>query len=124
MASQVDVRGNKQIIAPGAPDSIGRTPVALSVSGNDLSYTVNDSNGHPQTSTVHLTPQTVLRTAFNQAGTQEYSQPRQLVSSVQLPNGQSYVFGYDSQGSGGSSQFGEVTSITLPTGARVDYVWG
>ena len=39
------------------------------------------------------------------------------VSSLLLPNGQSYTFGYD-------GQWGLVNSITYPTGGKVTYTWG
>jgi YD repeat-containing protein len=39
------------------------------------------------------------------------------VSSLTLPNGQSYTFGYD-------QKWGLVNSITYPTGAKVTYTWG
>jgi RHS repeat-associated protein len=39
------------------------------------------------------------------------------VSSLLLPNGQSYTFGYD-------GKWGLVNSITYPTGGKVTYTWG
>ena len=65
-----------------------------------------------------------VRTNFNQPvpttngsnGTAtEYTNVLAVVSSIQLPDGTSYQFGYDEGG------YGEVTSITLPHGGAVSY---
>jgi YD repeat-containing protein len=123
MAGEIDPRNNKQVLAPGSQDSIGRTPLTQTASGNTISYSIPDASGTSRTYAVALTSLANVQTAFNLPGWHEYNQPRQVVSSVTLPNEQSYVFGYDNGGPGGAMQYGEVTSLTLPNGARVDYTW-
>jgi RHS repeat-associated protein len=113
-AGEYDLRGNHQVVSPGGVDSTGRTPITEQNNGNQIVYTTHDSNGSPQTYTVNLQTITVS-TQFGFNGIQEYSANRQVVSSVVLPNQQSYSFQYDA--------WGEITQMTLPTGAVINYQW-
>ena len=114
MAKVTDTRGNTQIASPGNLDSVGRTPITEQTTGNQMIYTVHDSNGNAQQYTVNL-ESISISTHFGGQGITEYSHTRQTVSSVGLPNGQSYSFIYDS--------YGDITQINLPTGGYVSYVW-
>lgn len=112
-ASESDLRGNTQTIAPGGTDSIGRTLVTQQSSANQIIYTIHDSNGTPQSYIVNLEP-IAISTQFDGIPA-EYSATRQTVSSIILPNLQSYSFQYDS--------FGDITQIVMPDGATVNYQW-
>ncbi len=46
-----------------------------------------------------------------------------VVKSIQLPNGQSYQFDYDSLDTG-STSYGLVSQVTYPSGGYVQYKWG
>jgi YD repeat-containing protein len=118
--AELDVNGNAQAVAPGGQDSIQRTPMSMQVNGNQITYTYQDSNGQPQTYTVNLVNK-VISTQFGGGATApvDYNTngaiTQQVVSSVLLPDGTSYTFQYDS--------WGEITQITLPSGAVVNYQW-
>ena len=114
-AGESDPRGNGQVISPGGTDSIGRTPVTQQVNGNQIIYQVHDSNGVLQNYVVNL--ETIpVATNFGVTGIADYVGSRQVVASVVLPNQQSYSFAYQ-------DGWGEITQITLPTGAVVNYQW-
>ena len=105
-------------------DTLGRTVLSssgfgasgntLTVSGLSSPYTVNWT-----TASYNFNPNASLawgdgycRGMSNAQGT---SVP--VVSSITLPNQQSYSFSYD-------SNYGLINQITYPTGAKVTYTWG
>src|SRR5260370_24726940 len=93
-------------------DTLGRTPVTKSINGNTTTYTVQKSDGGQQSYTV--TAETInVATNFGVTGVTEYSGTLTVVQSVGLPDSTQYSFGYDS--------YGEINSVTLPTGATVTY---
>ena len=114
-----DPSGNAQTVAPGGDDSIGRTPITSNINGSTITYTYTDSNGQQQSYVVSL-EDIAIQTGFSavtNAGApyNDFSGTKQVVSSVLLPDGTSYSFTYDS--------YGEITSITMPTGAVMRYQW-
>jgi RHS repeat-associated protein len=113
-AAETDLRGNSQIVSPGGTDSIGRTIVTQQTSANQIVYLVHDSNGSPQSYTVNL-ESIPISTQFNSSGIREYSYTRQVVSSIVLPNQQSYSFQYDS--------WGDIAQIMEPSGTIINYQW-
>jgi RHS repeat-associated protein len=113
-AAEADLRGNSQIVSPGGTDSIGRTIVTQITSANQIVYLIHDSNGSLQPYTVNLEP-IQISTQFGNTSIHEYSATRQVVSSVVLPNQQSYSFQYDS--------WGHITQIVEPNGAIINYQW-
>lgn len=102
-------------------DDLGRTPVIATTSGNVTYYDVLAPNGPINNNgtrvryTVTTTPIQVS-TQFNETGVVEWSGTLSPVTSIQLPDGSSYHFSYDS--------YGEMTSVTLPTGGVITYGWG
>jgi RHS repeat-associated protein len=107
-------------------DDVGRTPVIATTNGNTTTYDVLAANGPINNNGTRVrytvtTTQVTLYTSFNQSGVTEYqnnnAQPATItaVSSVQLPDGSSYSFQYDS--------YGAITQMTLPTGGVVRYGW-
>jgi YD repeat-containing protein len=102
-------------------DDIGRTPVIATTSGNITYYDVLapngpiNNNGKRVRYTVTTTPIQVS-TQFNETGVVEWSGTLSPVTSIQLPDGSSYSFSYDS--------YGEMKSVTLPTGGVITYGWG
>jgi RHS repeat-associated protein len=116
--AEADAAGNSQSVAPGYPDSLGRTPVTQTVSGNQIFYTVQDSTGASQMYTVTFANQALEAPygsgtvqAINQAGTNA----DQLITSIQPPQGNPYRFQYDASGT--------LTQLTLPSGAVIKYMW-
>ncbi len=101
-------------------DDLGRTPVIVTKNGNVTYYDVLapngpiDNNGLRVRYTVTTAP-IQINTAFNEQPVQEWSGTLSPVQSIQLPDGSSYSFSYDS--------YGEMTSITLPTGGVINYGW-
>ena len=107
------VDGNGNII-----DTLNRTPVTKTVNGNITSYDVLNSQG--STSHFAVTAGTVnANTAFTQSGVNEYSGSFTAIQRIDLPDGTSYIFGYDSGTTSGF--YGLLTSMTLRTGGQVQY---
>ena len=46
------------------------------------------------------------------------------IQSIVLPDGTAWTFGYDSSNSPSQYAYGDLTSITFPTGGTITYVWG
>src|SRR5258708_16585035 len=91
-------------------DTLGRTPVTTTTSGNQvfLDY-LNPQGG---TSRITMTQVAInLATQFGNGG--DYTGTLQAIQSVALPDGTSYQFQYD--------MYGQITSMTLPTGGQVTY---
>ncbi|MGD0446173.1 MAG: hypothetical protein ABSA39_19745 [Edaphobacter sp.] len=122
--SETDAHSNSQGVGAGVTDSIGRQPVTMTSSSNQVIYTTESSVGASQQYTVGLTS-IPISTFFNVQGPDpvtEDVETRQVIQSVMLPNGQQYTFQYndvDAQG----HQYGYITHIGLPTGGSVDYTW-
>jgi RHS repeat-associated protein len=130
-----DSNGN-QISTPDAGtfiDTLGKTPALLNGVGintdatgcvspyaisSAVNYNYQDPNGVSQTVKIcySFVP---IQTAFNVAGVAEDSSSSdwQFVGlmSIILPNGTYWGFSYDN--------YGEITSIHLPTGGSISYVW-
>lgn len=87
-------------------DTQGNTPVLVSTSGNQTYYDVLGTGGtrNRYTATWGTIP---FSTNFGQNGVQETSGSFSALTQLQLPDGSSYTFSYDS--------YGELTSVTLPT---------
>jgi RHS repeat-associated protein len=101
--------GNGNVI-----DTLNRTPVTKTVNGSTTTYAILNSQG--KTSNILVTTESIsVSTGFGVSGVTEYSGSLTVVKTVQLPDGQSYTLGYDS--------YGELYSITLPTGGTISYVY-
>ena len=94
-------------------DTLGREPVIASFSGNPVSQVFLDylnPQGARSRATVTLVPIN-LATQFGTGG--DYTGTLSAVQSIFFPDGSSYQFQYDS--------YGQITSVTLPTGGQVTY---
>jgi YD repeat-containing protein len=103
--------GNGNVI-----DTLGRTPVTYVPNGANCStsYCYNVVNSHGTTSQIKVTTTTVsVNTAFGVAGVTEYSGNLTVIQKITLPDQTFYQFGYDS--------YGEINSVTLPTGGVITY---
>jgi RHS repeat-associated protein len=92
-------------------DTLGRTPVITTISGNNTFYDVLNAQGGRSrfTATAETIPVSVPL----------YSSTLTVIQSIALPNGTSYQFGYDSGTTG--DNWGLINSVTLPTGGQVSY---
>ncbi len=130
--NQKDSNGNYVVPAGvncdiSGTDTLGRTPISVVANGNTLTYSVLNETGG--TSTYTATKQQIsVSTSFASAGStnQEYPQSWNyqtisVIQSLQLPDGTSYTFGYDSGATAG--HYGQLTSMTLPTGAQITYTY-
>jgi RHS repeat-associated protein len=100
-------------------DTLGRTPVLTTTSGNNIYYDVLAYNGTRSRYTV-TTEAVFYHTAFDQSGVpSEGGGDFPAIQSIQLPDGSSYSFTYDSGTTAG--KYGELTSVTLPTGGVIEY---
>ncbi len=93
-------------------DTLGRTPVTKTVNGTTTTYALLNSQGLRSSVTVTTTTISVS-TAFGQSGVTEYSGTLTVIQKITLPDNTFYQFGYDS--------YGEINSITLPTGGQITY---
>jgi RHS repeat-associated protein len=117
-------------------DSLGRTPFAITTCSdnpNATCYAIPNSSGG--TSTYEITWETLnVCTAFNRWGDDYCTVPTtqhgrqvpahgtfQAIQSIILPDKTAYTFKYDSGTSPGN--YGELTGVTLPTGATLDYTY-
>lgn len=101
-------------------DSLGRTPVLITTSGNHIYYDVLASGGARARYTV--TTETInYNTAFGQQAVNDVQGSFYAIQSIQLPDGSSYSFTYDSGTASGN--YGELTGVTLPTGGTVQYTY-
>jgi YD repeat-containing protein len=101
--SDRDTLGRRLVIAPPLGCLYNCTPSPgsyqiLTSSGSYATYSIVDSS-------------ISVSTAFNVPSVTEYSGTVQMISTITLPDGSSYQFGYDS--------YGELSSMTLPTGGQV-----
>jgi RHS repeat-associated protein len=118
-----DTNGNYTSFPGGVvTDQLGRHPYTYTVDNtNHVSYVdVTASDGSTARTTVTYANYNV-NTAFGRLQTTEYSGPLLLPQSIVLPNGSTYLFDYDSGTTSG--HYGELTRITLPTGAQVSYTY-
>ena len=94
-----DSNGNMETLGPGWPDTLGRTIVTQQNGTNQVLYKVYDSSGTLQTYTVNYAG-IAVQTNFGVNGiygtlVYEYSSTRNVITSIVLPNGQSYGFQYE-----------------------------
>jgi RHS repeat-associated protein len=110
---------NGNYFSPGANgglliDTLQRSPVNVTQSGATTYYDVLTWQGQRARYTV--TTETIpVSTGFQQSAVAEYTGNITVIQSVQLPNGSSYSFTYD------SGAYGELTGISLPTGGQITY---
>ena len=97
-------------------DTLGHTPVTITTNGNQTFYDVLTVGSQTKRYTITTGP-VYVNTAFGQPQVNEYSGTLTAIQSIRLPDGTSYSFSYDSGTSPG--HYGELQSITLPTGAPV-----
>lgn len=103
-------------------DELGRstltTTTACNSNSNQTCFTLLNSQGG--TAVFTLTSESIpVCTDFGQSGVTEYCGNMTVVQSLQLPDGTSYQFTYDSGSSVG--HYGELTAVTLPTSAQITY---
>ena len=104
-------------------DSVGRTPIIVTKSGSITYYDVLAPNGPINNNGTRVryivtTAPVSIGTTFNpsgQLGVQDWNGTLSPVQNIQLPNGSSYTFSYDN--------YGELSSVTLPTGGVITYDW-
>lgn len=102
-------------------DTLGRVPLKTTTNcggSNKTCYDVLNSQGGTMRFIV-TTESIPVHTAFSQQYVTEHSGNITVIQSIELPDGNSYAFSYDSGTAAG--HYGEVTSMTLPTQATVDF---
>jgi RHS repeat-associated protein len=103
-------------------DTLDRTVVTVTSNCNgnasEICYGILNSQGTYSTYTV-TTESISVDTAFGKEYWTEYSGPITVTKSIELPDGTTYEFTYDSGTSSG--HYGLLTGMTLPTGGSVTY---
>ena len=111
---QTDPNGNSVSISANGTvtDSMGRVLISTTTNGNTIQYNVLKEGGGTNTFTAATEPIS-LNTNFQQSAVSEFNGSLTAIQSLQLPDGSSYSFTYD------SGTYGEMESMTLPTGGAV-----
>ncbi len=112
---RADPNGNTATLTS---DSIGRTLVTTTTTGNTIQYKVLTEGGGTNTFTITTVPISV-DTSFNQSAVTEYSGTMTAIQSIQLPDGSFYNFSYNTGTTAGF--YGELLGMTLPTGGAVAF---
>lgn len=99
-------------------DTLGRVPVTTTVNGNTITYSLLNAQGTTSPFTV-TTQATSVSTNFGVSGIGETSGTITTIQSIQLPDGTSYQFTYDSGTTAG--HYGLLTSMQLPSGGKITY---
>jgi YD repeat-containing protein len=114
-------------------DDTGRTPVIVTHNGSTTYYDVLAPNGPISNNGTRVrytvvTAPVAVATGFNQSDVYEWNSATDLtpVQSITLPDGSSYTFGYESETADDLLRqnilsYGELTSVTLPTGGVIHY---
>jgi len=105
-------------------DTLGRAVITYVANGSGCtsSYCYNILAPNGGTAQVKVTTTSVsYNTAFGLSGFTEASGSFTAIQSITLPDNTSYTLGYDSGTSAG--HYGELTSVTLPTGAQMTYTY-
>ncbi len=105
-------------------DTLGRTVLTefTVYQSNVYTFTVPNPPG-AASSQYTVTWETInVDTNFGQSGIYETSGTRTVVKEIDLPDGTKYTFTYDSGTTPG--YYGELTSMTMPTGATIQYGYG
>lgn len=124
----IDINGNK--VVPGT-DSLGREVTVTEPTEQNPFKTLGfkGTSGAARTIKIyHSSLEDTLSSGYSLSdlwelfpavpipeGTTDMPYDPGVVSSVDLPDGREYTFGYN--------QYGELTEITLPTGGKIEYVW-
>ena len=115
--------GQIDILKAGVTDTLGRSLMSY-VSGDPTTSEqyASPTFGGSTSSFQAAYTQENLQTAFNQPSIYEGSEPGSasgtapyLMTSFSLANQTAWAFTYD--------QYGDLSSITLPTGAKISYTW-
>src|ERR1022692_500765 len=112
-----------------ATDTLGRTFYTINDYPNQTVLTVHDPNGTARSITINWTRLTI-NTAFNAndeiAGgvviRELVGGATTVISSIVLPNNQTYTFHYNDCDQQGHC-YGEITEIDLPDGGTINYTW-
>jgi YD repeat-containing protein len=120
MGGITDPSGSTMQLYPGGTDTLGRVLYTTTEpNGNEVDITFYDANGTSRVVKIY-TESISIETDFGAPSEfggdcYEASGTATTVSSILLPNGQSYSFQYDS--------YGMVTQMTVPTGGTIQYQW-
>ena len=104
-------------------DTLNRTLVHVTQSAdhNTWYFAVPNAQGGTSTYTAKLGTVNVY-TMFLNGNVADYTGSFQAINEIDLPDGTKYTFGYDSGTTAG--HYGQVTSMTLPTGGTITYTYG
>lgn len=108
-----DTLGRPLISAP----SFGQNGSTITVSGDPGSYTIYWENFTYSGYTLTAQNESLMTQCGAYTSFSTGSQTETVISSIVLPNGQSYSFTYD-------SQYGLISKITYPSGGYVSYTYG
>ena len=90
---------------------MGRQLLTTTTGTNSITYQVPREGGDSEY--VANMESVQVHTGFGQSDVSEYTGSLNAIESIELPDGSSYSFTYD------ADSYGEMTSMTLPTGGVV-----
>jgi RHS repeat-associated protein len=106
-------------------DTLGRVALKIITSSSEIQYQYLDVNGAYQT--IHYRFGSFnIKTNFNCAGVADYTSTSavSLPTEIDLPNGKSYLIGYEPTPGNSGYYTGRVKTVTLPTGGSYEYDYG
>jgi len=113
-----DINGNYGFSSSRGTDTLGRVPVTITTTGNTETLSILNSGKNGGTSSYTITVRSIN---YYSNFKNYYPTPGTFngIQSIQLPDGTSYSFTYDSGTTLGN--YGQLTSMTLPTGGTINY---
>jgi RHS repeat-associated protein len=125
-STQVDINGNyiSQVIVSSSEtdwiDSVGRTALKVTKGSPNTTIQWLNPSGAYETTTVQYSSFNI-KTNFAVTGIVEYSGTASLPTEIDLPNGNKYVFTYETTPGYSGYTTGRISQVTLPPGGYYQY---
>jgi hypothetical protein len=126
---QVDRNGNyiSQVIVSSSEtdwiDSVGRTALKVTKGSPNTTIQWLNPSGTYETTTIQYASFNI-QTNFGVAGIVEYAGTANLPTEIDLPNGNKYLFTYETTPGYSGYTTGRVSQVTLPAGGYYQYLYG
>jgi RHS repeat-associated protein len=127
--TQVDRNGNyiSQVIVSSSEtdwiDSVGRTALKVTKGSPNTTIQWLNPSGTYETTTIQYASFNI-QTNFAVAGVVEYSGTTNLPTEIDLPNGNKYLFTYETTPGLSGYTTGRISQVTLPAGGYYQYLYG
>ncbi len=109
------------LLSAGLTDTLGRTPISFSTSGMTNTIQLSNAGKNGGVSNYVVTYETINYYTNFGLSSYERSGSFKVIQSIQLPDGTTYSFTYDSGTTAG--HYGDLKSMTLPTGSTINFTY-